>query len=208
MQKKPLIALALLFLVVGVLGGTIAYFTSSATFNNQFNTKPYSTKVTETFESPDNWTPGSVTDKKVNVQNTGEVEIAVRVKLQGSWDRGLNGKVGEMDGQEDAAILNFASDYQTNWKKGSDGWYYYQQKLGQNATTTDLLESVKFNEKAVNTADCTDEGTVGQGESSHTCTSAGTGYDGAKYTLVVTVETLQADAVQTVWGTDAPTFGA
>ena len=44
-NRKPLIAIALA-LLVGLVGGTIAYFTSEATFSNQFKTKPYSTEIT------------------------------------------------------------------------------------------------------------------------------------------------------------------
>ena len=63
-NKKALIALALVALV-GVVGGTFAYFTSNATFTNEFTTGTYSTSVTEEFVSPDNWTPGTTTTKKI-----------------------------------------------------------------------------------------------------------------------------------------------
>ena len=63
-NKKSLIAIGLIILG-GIIGATIAYFRTSETFPNVFKTKPYSTRVTEIFESPDNWTPGTTTEKKV-----------------------------------------------------------------------------------------------------------------------------------------------
>ena len=76
-NKKTIIALALVALV-GIIGGTYAYFTSTATLSNEFTTGTYSTSVTEEFVSPSNWTPGTTTAKKVNVTNNGSVEVAVR----------------------------------------------------------------------------------------------------------------------------------
>ena len=83
-NKKSLIALALIVLV-GVAGATFAYFTSSATLSNEFTTGTYSTSVTEEFVSPDNWTPGTVTQKKVNVTNNGSVDVAVRASYTEKW---------------------------------------------------------------------------------------------------------------------------
>ena len=44
-NKKTLVALALVALV-GIVGATFAYFTSSATLSNEFTTGTYSTSVT------------------------------------------------------------------------------------------------------------------------------------------------------------------
>ena len=56
-KKKLLVFLGIS--VFTVLGGTLAYFTTSTTFRNIFNTAKYETKIVESFVSPDNWTPGS-----------------------------------------------------------------------------------------------------------------------------------------------------
>ena len=40
-KKKPIIYIALLFSVFLIIGGTIAYFTTSDTFNNEFNAGTY-----------------------------------------------------------------------------------------------------------------------------------------------------------------------
>ena len=48
-NKKPIIALGALA-IVGLIAGTIAYFTSEATFDNVFTTAVYKTKSEETFQ--------------------------------------------------------------------------------------------------------------------------------------------------------------
>ena len=53
-----------------ILGGTLAYFTTSDTIQNVFKTALYQHQITEKFESPDNWTPGTTTEKTINVTNT------------------------------------------------------------------------------------------------------------------------------------------
>ena len=52
-NKKPIIALGALA-VVGLIAGTIAYFTSEVEFDNVFTTATYKTKSTEVFNSPQN----------------------------------------------------------------------------------------------------------------------------------------------------------
>ena len=82
---KPLAFLLLLFGLVFVIGGTIAYYSSSDDFENTFATSSYTMEVQETFESPSNWTPGTTTPKEVIATNRGETLAAVRVKLTPSW---------------------------------------------------------------------------------------------------------------------------
>ena len=55
-QNKSLIIL-LLVAVIGIVGVTIAYFSSRATFENVFETPEYGTTYIEKFTSPDNWLP-------------------------------------------------------------------------------------------------------------------------------------------------------
>ena len=52
--------------VVGVfcLGFTLAYFTNSFNFINNFKTSDYGSNTIEEFVSPTDWKPGDVTEKK------------------------------------------------------------------------------------------------------------------------------------------------
>ena len=64
-MKKSLIALLLIL----VVGATIVYFQSSASFENVFNTGTYKLVTTEVFESPDNWAPGQEIPKTITIKN-------------------------------------------------------------------------------------------------------------------------------------------
>lgn len=194
-KKKALIALVALAFV-GVVGTTFAYFTSSTTFENLFKTKKYEATFTETFTSPENWTPGTTTPKNVVVKNTGDVAIVARAKIEESWRSADGTALGLQQGGKTAAVLNFPSGnkWQLNQAGYETGYYYYTEEIASGASSSAFLESVTFNKDITNTATCTGEGTV-------TCTSTKKGYDGATYTLTITVETLQADAKDQVWKT-------
>ena len=193
-NKKSLFAL-LLVAILGIVGGTIAYFTSTDTFANVFGTKPYSMEVTETFESPNDWTPGTTTNKTIIAKNKGDVDAAVRVSYTESWVDANGDPLALKDGNDNsAAIINFASDLSTKWTKSTEGgkdYYYYKTKLTKNQSTTSLIK--------ISTTDNCVENTTAH---TKTCTTTTNGYAGGTYTLTVKVETVQYDQYQTAWGTN------
>ena len=83
-NKKSIIAL-LLVAIIGIVGLTIAYFSSEATIENEFQSSDYGTTVEEVFTSPDNWTPGTTTPKTLTVTNTGNVDEAVCISYTETW---------------------------------------------------------------------------------------------------------------------------
>ncbi len=216
-NKKSLVALVLVA-VLGIVGATMAYFTSTDTFENVFGTKSYSMEVVETFESPDDWVPGTTTSKTVVATNKGDVEAAVRVSYTEKWEDAGGASLPLKDGSNNvAAIINFASDLNTKWTKSTEGgkdYYYYKTKLAKNASTSSLIESVTFNPNvSIGTSDTctytltdntttttkpTDMTTV----TSVTCRTTTNGYAGGTYTLTITVETVQFDQYKTAWGTN------
>ena len=218
-SKKSLVALVLVA-VLGIVGVTIAYFTSTDTIENVFGTKPYSMEVTETFTSPDNWTPGTTTSKTVVATNKGDVDAAVRVSYTESWVDANGNPLSLTDSATPTpnrvAVINFASDYTTKWTKSTESgkdYYYYKTKLAKDASTSSLIQSVTFNPNVtISTSDaCTytlndntttttkpaDMTTV----KSVTCRTTTDGYAGGTYTLTIKVETVQYDQYQTAWGT-------
>jgi alternate signal-mediated exported protein len=201
-NKKALLAL-MMVAVIGIVGVTIAYFTSSDTFTNVFGTKPYSMEVQETFESPTDWTPGTTTSKSIIATNKGDVEAAVRISYTESWVDAQGATLPLKDGSNNsAAVINFASDLSTKWTESTEGgtkYYYYKTKLAKNASTSSLINSVTFNPNvAIGTSNnCVDDTT----NHTRTCTTSTSGYAGGTYTLTVTVETVQYDQYQTAWGT-------
>ena len=191
-NRKAFYALLLLSLII-LIGGTFAYFTDIVRVPNIFKTKPYSTEVKEEFVSPDNWLPGTTTDKKVFVKNTGEVDVAVRVSYTESWVSQNGTELSLKQGDNQAAIINF--DNMSDWEKEGD-YYYYKKKLSSGDSTNSFIKSVKFNEKIESDYKCVGEGLTKQ------CMSTGLGYDSATYTLTVNVETIQFDAYKDGWNTN------
>ena len=199
-NKKPVIFLLLLVAVSIIVGGTIAYYTSSDTFNNEFNTGTYKIETQEAFVSPDNWTPGTTTPKTVIATNKGNTPAAVRVKLTPSWI-GSDGvtTLPLTDGTNEAAIINYAFDKDYKWEKVGD-WYYYTRPLDENESTSSLLESVTFNPNVNISAshNCVENETTHE----TICTTETTGYGDATYKLIVDIETCQYDKYKEIWSTN------
>ena len=209
-NKRTLITL-LVLVIVGVIGFTLAYFSDKINVNNIFKTKPYGTSITEVFESPDNWTPGTTTEKSVVATNTGQVDEAVRISYTEKWVAAdgtelsgwvdENGKLtsheSEDESDERAALINF--DNESDWTKVGD-YYYYNYKLAPTESTSSFIKSVTFNPIVQSSSDCPK--TVTGGSQTITCTSTGKGYDEATYTLTFTIETVQYDQYKNAWGTE------
>lgn len=195
-KQKMLIALVAL-LVIGTVGVTFAYYTSSKTFTNQFVTGTYGTVIREKFESPSDWVPGDVTEKIVNVKNTGNVEIAARITVTETW----TSKGGDILATniivagEEEKIAMFTPG--TNWVLNTDEKYYYNTIISSGETTQNFIENVTFNPNFSLVEDRDIEcslTTDAEGYTAQICTSKDTGYAGATYTLEIAVETIQADA--------------
>ena len=192
MKKKPLIGL-LAIALIGAVGVTYALFTNVETLHNYFGTKYYHVEVTEEFESPENWLPGTTTDKKVYAENTGEVEALVRIKYEEKWVAENGEELPLKQGENVAAIINFVNE--EDWEQKDDGYYYYNKLLNPGEKTTTFIDSVTFNEKIKTDYECVESGNT------KTCTSSGKSYDGATYTLTIIVETVQFGAYQDYWKT-------
>lgn len=180
-----------------VLGGTLAYFTTSSTIKNVFNTAKYETQIVEDFVSPEDWTPGTTTSKTIKVTNNGSIDMALRASYEEKWINANGEELSLTDADNNvASIINFND----SWKLDDDGYYYYGSKesltkLTPNSTSTSFISGVTFNEKikaSLNT-------TVSQDGQTITFTSTGNGYDNATYTLTVRIDTIQYDQAHNVW---------
>ena len=194
-NKKSLIALVLIA-IIGLIGASFAYFTSTDTFQNVFRTKAYKMQVEEVFQSPDNWTPGTTTEKTVVATNKGDVDAAVRVSYTESWVDANDQTLPLKDSSNNvAAIINFANT--SDWIKEGN-YYYYKTKLAKNESSSSFIESVTFNpELSISaTSQCSDTAT------GRLCTTTTSGYAGGTYTLTIKVETVQYDQYQSAWGTN------
>ena len=55
-NKKALVAIGA-GAAAALIGGTIAYFTTTVSFDNSFGISTYQSQNTESFTSPDDWKP-------------------------------------------------------------------------------------------------------------------------------------------------------
>jgi len=201
-SNAPIIALVAV-IALGIIGVTFAYFSSSDTFTNEFQTEPYVMEVVETFNSPTDWVPGTTTAKTVVATNKGDVDAAVRVWMEESWVDASNQSLPLQTGGQNAAIIDFHPNYTSKWTEATESgtkYYYYKTKLTNNQSTETLIDSVTFNPNVtISTTDnCVDDAT----NHTRTCTTSTTGYGGGKYTLIIHVETVQYDQYQTAWNTN------
>ncbi len=190
-NKKVLIILILLFLV-GSVSSTIAYFSSSAIFDNEFKTLPYNMEYVEYFNSPSDWTPGTTTRKTAFSTNLSDLPVLVRLSYEASWvDKNNNELPLTLPNGEDVAILNFTNpaEGKPRWFKLGD-YYYYDTVLQPYASTANsFINSVTYNPNVVNSETCTTNNNV------TICESTAAEYDGATYSLKINFETIQLEAI-------------
>ncbi len=195
-NKKKLLVVGALGMLT-VLGGTLAYFTTTTNIVNKFKTGLYQNKIVEEFVSPTNWTPGTVTEKTVKVTNNGDIPMAVRASITEKWVSASGKELSLKDSNNNvASIIEFGEE----WTKDNDGFYYYGTKenktvLDASAETTSFIKSVKFNENIKATL----KESVSSDGKTVTYTSSGDGYDNATYTLTVRIDTVEYDAARNLW---------
>lgn len=166
MKNKKLTAIAGLS-VVAIIGGSLAYFNQTMTVENPFDTNKYSSELVETFspEDGDNWQPGATVNKDIQVKNTGDYDVIVRVKFDETWTRKgedsayvTNTGINASTSQTDTADGLVAGDYSVVQKNllndekwfynTEDGYYYYLDNLEAGQDTGIFLDSVKLIDNA------------------------------------------------------------
>ena len=188
-KKKMLVVSAISLFTI--LGGTLAYFTTSTDIANILKTALYQNEIVEEFTAPSDWTPGTTTPKTITVKNTGSIDMAVRVSYTEKWTNANGDELSLKDEDGNvAAIINLNE----GWTKDEDGFFYYgskayKTKVAPGETTTSFMSGVTFNKNIESTLT---ENISADGQTI-TYTSSGTGYDNAQYTLVVTIDTIQYD---------------
>lgn len=153
-------------LTVGVIGGTLAWFTSQDKATNTFNTASSNgengkgIKIVEEFIEPKNMLPGDEVNKDVQVSNTATYDQFIRVKLTPKFvdpkssDRKeiteVNGKTLDIKKIELNFTKNLKEDKSNgSWFKSGD-YYYYMGKVAPNKLTSMLLDSVTLKKDAGN----------------------------------------------------------
>ena len=186
-NKKSII----IFIFILGIGTTLAYFTSTVTIPNIFNSARYETTTTEEFTSPSNWKPGDTTPKTVVTTNNSNLPIRVRISVEETWTDKNNNNLSLEENNTLAAILDL--DNRPDWIY-EDGYYYYRYDVAPGESTNSFIKSVTFNKDIVGEYVCVTENNNEQ------CDSASDTYQDANYKLNIKVETTQADNYMDAWG--------
>lgn len=121
--------LSMVLLVTVAIGGTLAYLvTQDEPITNTFTPSFVTCKVTETFDED------SGEKKEVNVQNTGDTDAYIRVRLVTYRTNAAGQHIGGT-----ATIPEFTPG--TNWVKYGDYYYYTLPVKPTEKPTTDLISS-------------------------------------------------------------------
>lgn len=147
-MKKKIITVAVIAAVLAlVVGGTLAYFTDQETAHNVITSGTVDITLqewadeakTEPFseDGVDGVMPGTEVTKIVEVKNTGDNGVYVRMKVEKAI------QLADEEGDTDVSLI--ALDINTtDWTDGGDGFYYYNEVLGAGETTKPLFTTVTF----------------------------------------------------------------
>lgn len=128
-RRLNALLLSMVLLVTVAIGGTLAYLvTQDEPITNTFTPSFVTCKVTETFDED------SGEKKEVNVQNTGDTDAYIRVRLVTYRTNAAGQHIGGT-----ATISEFTPG--TNWVKYGDYYYYTLPVKPTEKPTTDLISS-------------------------------------------------------------------
>lgn len=129
--------LASLFLISSCL--TLAYvFMRTEPVENTFDNSYVACDVLENGEDGTSPFDGKV-KTNVRIKNTGEVQSYIRAAVVVTWMSEDKSKVTAQKPVEDADYeITYKAD--TNWEKGSDGYWYYKIPVNVGTETANLIE--------------------------------------------------------------------
>ena len=135
LNKKAvvLVASAVLLVVVAV-GGTFAWLISKpGMLNNSFTVGTVSVEVDEELDGN--------TKKNVTIKNTGSSDAYIRATVVYNW---VNANGDMLYGEPPYENIDYTVSYNTtDWIQGSDGYWYYKYKVASNASTKNLINTLK-----------------------------------------------------------------
>lgn len=128
--KRLALLLALVLILVGTVGGTVAYLVTHTTpVVNTFTPGKVTCEVEETFDKN--------VKSNVSVKNTGNVPAYIRAAIVVNWvsDSGDVAAVAPVAGTDYSITLA-----DSGWTKGADGYYYYNSEVPAGGNTDVLIQ--------------------------------------------------------------------
>ena len=131
-KKTWVLLLLLLAMVLCAIGGAYAYITAKTDeISNHFTPVKVTCKVEESFD-------GAV-KQDVRIRNTGDIDGFIRAMLVFNWVDAEGNVLSAAPIEGTDYAIEWGSD---QWKKGSDGYWYYTKAVAPNGVTEQLIKSV------------------------------------------------------------------
>lgn len=143
-----LAGLALLSALALGIGGTSAVIRHKVGIDNSIGTKKVGVAIEETMKKVE----GGQKEKRVCFKNSDSADIFLRASYAENWtyssdgERELLSNTKVSDSGIDDIVEKKGLFPESDWEKGSDGWYYYKKVLRPQEKTEPILESVDFSD--------------------------------------------------------------
>lgn len=145
-KKKVIIILALVALI-SLTSITIAYFLAKDEVKNSFTVGDLTVDVEEPgWVDPKVW-QGEELAKIANVKNTNTMPEIIRVAVEPRWEDGSGKFVSGDISLIEFKFVNITTNptVPNSWFDGKDGYYYYTSVVPSEVSTSNIIESIKFN---------------------------------------------------------------
>lgn len=185
-KRNIMLGSAALLAVLLVVGGTMAWFTAEAgPVVNTFKAGTVAIEINDKTLNDNEELVDFPEGGFENVNPGDRYDKIVNVENTGSKRAYIRVKLTPLfDGQQDPSVVTFP--ILADWVLHSDGWYYYKNIVAPQDNTSNIIEEVLFAGAAM-----------------------GNGYQGAKFTLTVDAEAIQATngAINDQWSVDPLALG-
>ncbi len=141
-KKKPIIFL-LAVIVLGIVGGTFAYYYSEVSISNEFKAKTYNIQIEEEFNN----TWGTKKVSFVNKEST-NTSVVLRINYNESWRKEVDNNNLSLDNNVNGVNVvtkEWTTAFTNDFVSGGDGWYYYKKTLDA-GKSVQVLSSISLNE--------------------------------------------------------------
>lgn len=133
--RSAVLAGLMLVLVVCGVSSSLAYLSRKTAVKNTFAVGNVQPEIIENFD------PSAKTKSDVAVKNQGNVPVYIRAAITVYWQDVAGNILSEQPAESIDYTIELSSSQ--NWVQGADGYYYYKQRLAENASTDILLQSCR-----------------------------------------------------------------